>query len=710
MTTDAPTDQVQITVIVDKVRYTAEGRSIVVCHQADGRSGTFDAKIPLGPVSTFMRLVLAGRWVSDPKWGRQLDAYFACLAAPSTPRELDQFLASGLVDGWGEEQISALYAHPQRNQLVELVRDHPEQLIGYGDIDANMVSTLTAAWHQADRMLASYAWLASHDLTGKVAQNLIKQHGAGTQTVLEQDPYADIFDVALYGWRRADALGKQLEIVRDDPRRVNAGLAYAVQEETWKAGHTWLTYGDACDATAAVLNLHTDQVGMIVDASHDLGQLHYGDDRVYPIALWDAEQAIGGAIASRCDRVAWDLRYDVPRPDYADTLTPQQWAGVEMALNATTSLLTGGPGVGKTSTIKGAISAARQAGLPVTLMAPTGKAAMRMAQATGHAAGTIHSKLGLVPGSTNAGVNRELLTGLVVVDEVSMLDTTVAAAVFEAVASDAHLLLVGDPDQLPSVGPGAILRDLIASDVLPRTHLDKVFRNAGGIAENAARMRRGESLVSTHDCRIISADTSHSALQVILSLLGEHTDDDCLVLTPTNGGAVGRFTLNATLQDAIGPHEDRYGTTVSAYDPSRQEMVKQYIFPGDKIMVTKNDRDLGVWNGQTGIALSCDPKRGIEADLDGHSVFFRGEAKNLLTLAYAITGHKSQGSEAPVVIIPVFPSRVLSREWLYTCLTRAREQVYLVGDPGAMQSAINTVRVDERRTGLVQAIREACGQ
>jgi exodeoxyribonuclease V alpha subunit len=263
------------------------------------------------------------------------------------------------------------------------------------------------------------------------------------------------------------------------------------------------------------------------------------------------------------------------------------------------------------------------------------------------------------------------------------------------------------------VGPGAVLRDLIAADVLPRVHLDHVYRNEAGIAVNAARMREGKNILDLPGCQILPAASQEVACGLIIDMVAHHTtglttEASPLILTPTNDGPVGRLALNALLQDMLSPSPAgsgivQYAGTAKDPDGSLRKRSEE-LRRGDRVMVTRNSTELGVFNGQVGTVVDVTVPRSLDVDIDGTVVTFAGENKRMVTLAYAITGHKSQGSEAPVVIAPIFPSRVLSREWLYTVITRAREHCILIGDVAAIQACISVQRCQERRTGLVEAI------
>lgn len=295
-----------------------------------------------------------------------------------------------------------------------------------------------------------------------------------------------------------------------------------------------------------------------------------------------------------------------------------------------------------------------------------------------------------------------------------MLDTVTASALLSGIGPDAHIPLVGDPDQLPSVGPGAVLRDLLAADVLTRVHLTRVFRNDAGVAINAAHIRAGEMIQSLPDCRLMQAAQPEQAQQMVVNLLvhelpkAGYSVDDVLVLCPKNDGPSGRHRLNTVLQAIYNGAQAGRGITQKIQ--SKEESIEYELRTGDKVICVKNNSELGVFNGDVGKIVRVAPPRTISAEFDGRQVTFTGADQKLLQLAYALTIHKSQGSEAPVVIAPIYFSRVLSRELLYTCLTRARKQVYLIGDAGAIQGCIHTVRISERRTGLVAALGEMVSQ
>lgn len=703
----------QITVRVDRVKNTSDSFSIYTAREEGMLLPPRTVKQFIGPVRSQQRWVLAGSEVQDPRWGTQFVAQFAALAAPENTRDLEAFLTSGLVDGWDWHSAMALNTAMKGNgpNMLDICANHPQDLAVIDGITPEMITSLTAAWQRGSGLSATFAQLGEWGCTSRQAESLVKYYGADVIERLRENPYIDMLQILYYGWKSADAIGRWLGIAGDDPRRIHAGLETAVHEATWQAGHTWLYQGQAVVAGADLLNLPQSTVMAQIDSAVSTAQLIRVNDRIWPESLYAAEQVIASQIEARLSRRPLS-NVHIATIDPDSGTSPEQYHAVDMALTEPLSLLTGGPGTGKTTTLKTLIAQARAQQLPITLMAPTGKAAARMTEATGHPATTIHSRLKIVPGNAPRPDSMEPANGLVIVDEISMLDTSLAAAMLSRISPNAQILLVGDPDQLPSVGPGAVLRDLLIANRIPRVHLDTVYRNEAGIAVNAARMRAGQNILDLPDCQIIPSTSPDLALEQVLAAVSNHRD--ALVLTPTNDGPCGRYALNALLQPLLNP--GKKGTGIVQYAGSTKdpdgtvEKHQEELCLGDRVMVIRNHSELGVFNGQVGTVVDLMVPRSLDVDIDGDVITFAGEDRRLLTLAYAITGHKAQGSEAPTVIVPVFRSRVLSREWLYTVITRAKERCFLIGDVQAIQSCIKIQRAQERRTGLVEAISRTVGQ
>ena len=700
-------------VVVTRIRTTSEGFSV---YEAETDGASTVVKQFTGPVERGQRWCVAGRQEIDQRWleksGRttkQFVAQFATLDVPRTYHELDAMLSSGLVDGWDMHSSSRVLGKFGTEATALEACLHPQSLESTGEATQPMIDSLKEALNRAQSLAEVYAQLAAWGVTGKLSDKLVKHLGFHTVARLEEDPYKLVLEIDGYGWKSAEGIGTAQGIAPDDPRRVAAGTAVAIHEGTWQTGHTWLTEHEACSAAAKLLGCASYLVHDELEQCYANETVVLDCGRLYPGPLHRAEETIAAQVAMR-------VSYDKPVPPalavfagYGNGLDQMQCDAVVMALVNRISLLTGGPGVGKTTTLKTLVQVARDQGLSVTCMAPTGKAAARMTEATGWPATTIHSRLKIVPNVIDLTGDMETVSGLVIVDEVSMLDTTLAAQLLTRLSPSAQLLLVGDPDQLPSVGPGAVLRDLIATNCIPRVHLDKVYRNDAGIAVNAARIRAGQSIVEMADVELIPTVTAGDTKQYIQALVVNSIAwQDTLVLTPTNDKPAGRHALNQLLQPLLNNAEPGSGVTqylATTTDPDgtvnkRSEELRL----GDRVMVQKNDSDLGVFNGQVGTVVGVPSNKQLVVRIDDRDVWFKGEQTRLLTLAYAITGHKSQGSEAPIVIVVVERTRVLGREWAYTCMTRAREKCFFIGDMEALQGCLAVQRAAERRTGLVARV------
>lgn len=706
-----------LTLTLLRVRFTQENCSIFTAHEDDKLwADQITCKMFQGPVRMGQRWLVIGSWKQDEKWGRQFVGTFATLAQPRNFEELASFLTSGLVDGWDWSALSRL-RDAFGDDACTVIEQEAHRLTSEAAITEDQMESLTEMWSRGAGLVPIYAKLTDWGIGAALAERLVKHYRFNTVEEIEANPYAPIREIAYYTWKVAEEVAIHLEVDDADPRRIEAGVAEVIRTEALERGHTWMTYPAAVQAAQDKLGLDSDQIIAILaavetamDEAEESAILVRSGENLYPGNLWWAEQFIAAQVGRRLegmpltDRVAVEAL--TPNPDLSD----EQWAAVVMALTNPVSLLTGGPGTGKTTVLKSLVTAARELGVGVTLMAPTGKAAQRMKQVTGCDASTIHRKLKLSPGQLHVGVDAPVLTGLVIADEISMCDTALLSALLSGISAKAHVLLVGDPDQLPSVGPGAVLRDLLETDLCTRVHLTHVYRNDAGIAINAAHIRAGEYIQSLPDCRLMQAARAEQAQQMVISLLMQelpaqgYGPDDVLVLCPTNDGESGRHALNTRLQCLFNGGQTGMGIT------QKTDGAAYELRPGDKVIVTKNNSDLGVFNGETGRILTVVAPKKITADIDGREVVFNGADMKMLQLAYAITGHKAQGSEAPVVIVPVFFSRVLSREWIYTVLTRARKQVYLVGDPAAIQGCIRVISVTERRTGLVAALRHTVGK
>lgn len=688
-------------VVIDAVRSTSDNFS-VFSGRFPGEMFPATIKTFSGPAFMGQRWTIAGQWKEDPKWGKQFVASFAAPSTPTTMAELMSFLPS--VPGWSHQQAYRIFASILPDDAIALVESDPQRFLALGATEA-MIEDLQAAWQRGRGLAQVFAQLGEWGISSKLSERLVKAYRTDTPAILEADPFRPIHEVSHYSFKVADALARVLGLGADDPRRVTAGLAETVRRECIEDGHTWVRGVKALFQTVELLGIDEDPIVEVLENADEGSTIVREGDRLYPGLLHRAEQYIADQLVYRAGLRSTLGIADDMLLDASYGLSDEQQSAVRMALLHPIATLTGGPGVGKTRTIGQIVKEARRMQVAITLMAPTGKAARRMEEATGHAAATIHKTLGLLPGDIEVPEGTVPLTGIVVVDECSMLDTTLAAAMLSGISPRAHVLLVGDPDQLPSVGPGAVLRDILASEILSRTHLTRVFRNDAGIAVNAALIRAGQPIRDLPDCQIMPADTPEDARRLVLDLVsrlqvGGYSFDDILVLTPKNDGESGRHTLNGDLQRLLNANEQGCGIELRS-DANSYELRRN-----DRVIITKNSTELGVSNGEVGTISAVHAPRSIIVQLDDRQVELKGEDRYICQLGYALTVHKAQGSEAPIVIIPVFHSRVLDRAWLYTALTRARSHVYLIGDVAAIQSCIRIARMHERRTGLQARIHQ----
>ncbi len=580
-------------------------------------------------------------------------------------------------------------------------------------------------------------------LYGELAEKAYGVWGSDTEEYIRMDPYNLLREVEGVGWELAERIARDMEFEPDAPERMRGAL-YAGLLEAANEGHTWRSRGSLLTGAAHLtatpeteswdegpdLNPWLDELidgGWCVDetsqASETEGAL---GDVVQLASLQRSEAEIALYLKNLLERespfaqktVSDERLLDVER-DLGLTLAENQRRALEQSVAEKVLILTGGPGTGKTTILRGVIRLWENQGGRIRLAAPTGRAAKKLSEATRRPASTIHRLLEYQPDSRGFSRNarRRLRVDLLVVDETSMLDTELMAALLKALPERAHLLLVGDIDQLPSVGPGTVLEDLIASGHIQTIRLTEIFRQSEGslIALNAQRINAGEEpvlesggLETGQDFFAIERNTYSSVVETVLEMVTKRIPAqfdlkplaDIQVIVPMHKGQVGVENLNAELQPLV------RGAASSAPDekPSKPLVYDGRAFEiGDKVMQTKNDYARDVFNGDLGIVTDVDPSRNrLIASIDGRPITYERQDLRHLVLAYAITIHKSQGSEYPAVVVPLVMGhrRMLQRNLLYTAISRGQRLVVLVGNRQAIQMAIQNDRVVRRRTRL----------
>jgi exodeoxyribonuclease V alpha subunit len=669
-------------------------------------------------------IVARGWWRNDPKHGWQFQVSDYRTTLPATLQGMRKYLGSGLIKGvgpvtaarivetFGEATFPVIDADPARLREVS----------GIGPVRAQRIA---ATWVEQRHIREVMAALQGFGLSTSLAVRIYKHFGQESCRVLTHAPYRLAREVWGIGFKTADTIARAVGLAADAPERLQAGVLHALSAAA-DQGHTLLPGGDLLLQAAALLGVTTPHVQAAVEALLTSGEMvtvmsEGASDRL--LALLPFARAESG-LASRLrllaasgnqagaaqhfGEVSWPVAFGWLAERHGLQLAPAQEAAVRMALTCPVSILTGGPGTGKTYTLRAILALAQAKGLHCVLAAPTGRAAKRMAEATGHAAGTLHRVLELHPGRpAGRGLDRPLEADVMVVDETSMLDVLLANQLLKALAPGTHLLLVGDPDQLPSVGAGDVLADLLLAGYFPVTRLTQLFRQGpgSGIAANAQRILAGELPHfggDSADCFFLPAEDPTVAAALIVDLVAQRLParygfgpGEIQVLCPMHRGEVGIGALNLQLQERLNP--GREGV------PEARAGGRVYR-PGDRVLQLRNDYELQVFNGDLGTVQAIDPVAQALTLLldDGRTVTYPFASLFALTHAYAISVHKAQGAEFPAVVIPLLTSHamMLGRTLLYTALTRARRLVVLAGQPKALRLAVHDWQRAPRHTAL----------
>lgn len=667
-----------------------------------------------------------GVWKNDKAWGRQFEAFDADIVASDVNAGIEAYLASGVVPGIGEELAKRLAQHFGED-LGDVLATKPERLQEVQGIGATLAARIVEAWQREDKQRNLLVFFHGNGLGPAKARAIIDAYGDDAIAKVSDDPYALARDVRGFGFASADDVARRLGIATDAPVRLVAALEEAMRQAA-DAGHTAVPSQILLDTASQLLSLPRATIEPALESALRLGLLHAdaGDGRQIQLAtLAEAETTIARRLcAISASPPAWKARLNLAGALAAADrslgveLAPAQRKAVEVALSAKLTIITGGPGTGKTTLVRAILAAIDSleggtedaAAIRVALAAPTGRAAKRLTESTGFEARTLHRLLEADPGrGFRRHAGRPLEVDLLVCDEMSMVDTSLMAALLEALPDHAALLLVGDADQLPSVGPGQVLDDLIRSGRVPTIRLTEIFRQASesAIVTNAHAINEGRLPRFLHrddelgDFYGIRADTPEAVQERLVELVAERIPQrfgldpwiDVQVLSPMNRGPLGTQALNAALRRRLNPEPI---ATIERGD---------IVFAvGDKVMQIENDYDRDVYNGDLGRVTAIDRQaRTLRAVIDGRELFYDFTDLSALAPAYAVTIHKAQGSEYPAVVLALGRQhgRMLRRRLLYTAITRARRLVVVVGDHYALERAVRDVGESGRRTLLI---------
>jgi exodeoxyribonuclease V alpha subunit len=685
-------------------------------------------------------LRMRGRWTSHPKYGKQFEVHSYTTVLPATVQGIQRYLGSGLIKGIGPVMAERMVAHFGVD-IMHIIDDAPARLIEVDGLGPKRTAMITAAWAEQKAIKEVMIFLQGVGVSTSLAVRIYKKYGDGSISVVRSEPYRLASDVWGIGFKTADTIAAAVGIARDSPERIKAGLAYTLSEAA-DDGHCYLPapnlIGDAAkilDVPAELITGCLDELaaaeGVITESvpaavTPEQAPTAPQVPAVYLPPFYQAERSLAQALlrlhAAKADRLAgfasvdWDKALGWLRGRTGTSLAPEQEDAVRLALTSRVAVLTGGPGCGKSFTVRSVVQLARAKGATIVLAAPTGRAAKRLAELTGHEAATIHRLLQLRPGGEPSfDASTPLDADLVVVDETSMVDVILANKLVKAIAPGAHLLLVGDVDQLPSVGAGEVLRDLLAAASLPVVRLTKIFRQAqqSGIVVNAHRINAGQlpGLREFGDFFMFGCEEAEDTAALVVDIVarripakfGLDPRREVQVLCPMHRGPAGAGNLNLLLQEALTPFADgqqerRYGGRVFRV--------------GDKVTQLRNNYDkgaAGVFNGTVGVVagLSAEDQTLTVLTDEDEKVEYGFDELDELAHAYAVTIHRSQGSEYPAVVIPLTMGSwmMLQRNLLYTGVTRAKKLVVLVGSRRALAVAVRTRGAGRRHTALDYRLR-----
>ena len=671
-------------------------------------------------------LEASGRWIQDRDFGLQLKADTLRTSPPDSAEGIERYLASGLVRGIGPSYARKLVAAFGTDlfDVIETASARLEQVPGIGP---KRRLRIKQAWNEQKAVRRIMVFLHGHGVSTARAVRIHKTYGDEAIEVVRTDPYRLARDIPGIGFKTADQIALHAGLAADSPRRIDAGLRHVLLQAT-ESGHCALPFDDLQRQAAECLGTDSPLVSAGIERSLQKGDLVResidGADLLFLPHLREAEQGIARSLLSRVGMhppfAHLDPQGELPSIEAATgrSLAPSQREALVKTLGHAVMVITGGPGVGKTTLLRTLLTLLARHQVRVLLAAPTGRAARRLSEATSQPASTLHRLLEFQPGGAGFARNpsNPLATDLLVIDECSMVDVPLMHAALRALPRTAALWLVGDADQLPSVGPGTVLRDLIDSGGLPVARLVEVFRQdaESRIVANAHRINAGmlpdtSKAVALTDFYWIEREDPERIVETVVEVVRDRIPSrfgldpvrDVQVLTPQNRGSLGVRELNRILQASLNPPREP--------DDSVQRFGTDFR-PGDKVLQTRNNYDKDVFNGDIGRITAIDAlEQELEVAFEGRTVRYEFGELDELVLAYATTVHKSQGSEFPAVVVPLAAQQflLLQRNLLYTAVTRARKLVVLVGQSRALQRAIQNNHVERRWGGLLARLRPA---
>lgn len=668
-------------------------------------------------------LEIEGEWVKHPKFGQQFKATTYKTVAPTEISGIEKFLASGAINGIGPAMAKKIVAEFGEKTL-EIIAKSPNELLKVPGIGKKTAEKISASYLEQSELTEIMVWLENHGISNTYAGKIFAKYGSFAIDIMEKDIYRLFQDIEGIGFLTADKLAFNLGIQRENKRRIISGIDYALMQ-LCNNGHCCIPEMALVDKTAKILQVNNQIIFTILKERIDNGSLNTevvgGETLIYPPYLYYAEKKVAMRLL-QLQQATEPLSEDnlslfikVWEKDNQIQLAQKQKEAIKACLHHGVLVLTGGPGTGKTTVIKGILSILKAQGLKIRLAAPTGRAAKRLSETTGQKALTIHRLLeannlaqddNLQLGFSK-DIDDQLDADVIILDEVSMVDIVLMHHFLNAVPDGCRIILVGDTDQLPAVGPGSVLKDIIRSQKIPAIRLDEIFRQAqtSMIIQNAHIINAGrlpDLRKQYSDFVFYELNDDTSITQKILDLCTKdlpHEGFDVLkdvqVLSPMHRFLCGVENLNLMLQEQLNPKKNQDELKYSS----------QTFRVGDKVMHIRNNYQKNVFNGDIGFIQDINNEK-LTVDYFDHIVTYEKNELNELTLAYASSVHKSQGSEYKVVIIPLSTSHyiMLQRNLLYTAITRAKQKVIIIGSKKALMTAVQSNRTQKRYTLLAERL------
>ena len=664
-------------------------------------------------------LSLEGFWKVDAKYGRQFSVQKFEETLPATVYGIEKYLGSGLIKGIGPKFARRIVEKFGKDTL-EVIEENPNALIEVEGIGKVRVERIKTSWQEQKEIKNIMLFLQGHEVSTSHATKIFKAYGSESISIVKENPYRLADDIWGIGFKTADSIAAKMGIEKDRFIRLRSGILYTLNKLA-ESGHCYAVREQLMEKAVQLLEVDAPELEITLDEMIRTGDVIKEEEAIYLPPFYFSETGCAKSMLRLLER---ERKVRVNPDEIVQKVIRQsaisydeiQLEAVRTAISSKIMVLTGGPGTGKTTTTMGIISAYQMAGCRILLAAPTGRAAKRMSEATGMEAKTIHRLLEFKPPEGYQKNEDKPLDGdVLILDECSMVDVILMYNLLKAIPEHMSLILVGDTDQLPSVGAGNVLKDVIDSGRIPVVRLTRIFRQAQGsrIIMNAHRINKGEAIDmrggKESDFFFAGKETNEEVVDTLVKYCTKNLPDyyhvdafrDIQVLTPMQRGICGAANLNQVLQEAMNP------TRIFLHRGGTQYRLH------DKVMQIRNDYDKEVFNGDIGTVTRVDmEERELTVDFDGRNVVYDVAELDELVLAYAVTIHKAQGSEYPIVVMPFTMSHfvMLQRNLLYTGVTRAKKILVLIGEKKAVYYAIKNEKTTERNTKLAERLRDGCSE